>query len=57
MERKNNQKLSLSDRIKEGAMKEVTNSISIQLVKFKPMWTGLKAVKGGAAREVGPVTG
>lgn len=57
VDRRSNPKLSISDHIKERTMTEVTNSITLQPVNLKPMWTGLKTGKGAAIREVGPAKG
>lgn len=45
-----------SQRLKERALKEVTNKLEARPVKLKPSWAGPKG-NGTGVREVGPATG
>lgn len=46
-ERQVDPKPSISGRIKERVMKDITNNLELQPAKLKSSWTGLKSAKGG----------
>lgn len=48
---------TLAGRIKERALKDVSNNLVIQPAKLKPTWFGPRANKGVGNREVGPISG